>query len=311
MNTTASPAEPRDLVIERLLGDTGEPAKVHSAARRLAERSAPLIAKYLTDMLPEQVFVEVADVKLARMADAKSGKANQAMTVALTLASPDGLVMTLDPQAIAILVHLMFGGDASRDVAPIDRDLSSIEMGVSTLALQEVARAMNAQGPDGGLGVKLPVGEAITGTVMKKHVFRDGPSARITLTVATAVSRGMLTLTLPQRILIEDRRGKAEEEANAVPTTEWRSRFSDEVMRSTVRLEASMPLGRMSLGDLTGLAVGQVIELAENAQTNAVIAARGKTLFACEFGKLGQNYTVRIRRPFDATEETIEGIVAG
>lgn len=311
MNTTASPAEPRDLVIERLLGDTGEPAKVHSAARRLAERSAPLIAKYLTDMLPEQVFVEVADVKLARMADAKAGKSNQAMTVALTQASPDGLVMTLDPQAIAILVHLMFGGDASRDVAPIDRDLSSIEMGVSTLALQEIARAMNAQGPDGGLGVKLPVGDAMTGTVMKKHVFRDGPSARVTLTLGTAVSRGMLTLTLPQRILIEDRRAKAEEAANAVPTTEWRSRFSDEVMRSTVRLEASMPLGRMSLGDLTGLAVGQVIELAENAQTNAVIAARGKTLYACEFGKLGQNYTVRIKRPFDATEETLEGIVGG
>jgi len=32
MNTTASPAEPRDVVIERMLGDTGEPAKVHSAA---------------------------------------------------------------------------------------------------------------------------------------------------------------------------------------------------------------------------------------------------------------------------------------
>ena len=70
-----------------------------------------------------------------------------------------------------------------------------------------------------------------------------------------------------------------------------------------------MPLGRMTLGDLTGLMVGQVIELAENAQTNAVIAARGKTLFCCEFGKLGQNYTVRIQRPYE-TDETIEGIVA-
>ena len=311
MNTTASPAEPRDLVIERILGDTGEPAKVHSAARRLAERSSPLIAKLLSEVLPEQIFVEVVEVKLARMADAKAGKSNQAMSVAMTQTSPDGLVMTLDPQALAILVHIMFGGDPSRDVAPIDRDLSTIETSVATLVFQDVARAMNAQGPDGGVGVKLPVPEAMTGTIMKKHVFRDGPSARITLSISTAVSRGLLVLTLPQRVLIEDRRSKAEKEAEAIPTTEWRSRFSDELMRSTVRLEASMPLGRMTLGDLTCLEVGQVIEMAENTQTNAVIAARGKTLFACEFGKLGQNYTVRIRRPFDATEEIIEGIVAG
>lgn len=310
MSTTASPAESRDLIIERLLGDTGEPAKVHSAARRLAERSAPTIARFLTEMLPEQVFVEVAEVKLGRMADAKAGKANQAMAVAMTPTSPDGLVMTLDPQAIAILVHVLFGGDPSREVAPIDRDLSSIELGVVTMVFQDIGRAVNAQGPDGGLGVKLPVADAMTGTEMKKHVFRDGPSARVVLSISTAASRGLLTLTLPQRILIEDKRGKAEKDAASPPTTEWRSRFSDEVMRSTVRLEASMPLGRMTLGELTRLVAGQVIELPQDVQSNAVIGTRGKTLFACEFGKLGQNYTVRIRRPADA-DDTIEGIVAG
>lgn len=311
MNSIASPAEPRDMVIERLLGDTGEPDKVHSAARRMAERAAPEIARHLNHLLPGQVFIEVVDVKLARMADAKAGKNNQAMAIAASATSPDGLVMTLDPQALSILVHVLFGGEPSHQVAPIDRDLSAIELGVATMVFQEVARGMNLQGPDGEFGVKLPVADAMTGTVMKKHVFRDGPSARIMLSVATAASRGMLALTLPQRVLIEDRRGKAKRDAAAVPVTEWRSRFSDEVMRSTVRLEASMPIGRMTLGDLTGLRVGQVIELPENTQSNAVIAARGKTLFACEFGKLGQNYTVRVKRPFDTTEETIEGIVAG
>ncbi len=310
MNTTASPAEPRDVVIERLLGDTGEPEKVLAAARRLAERAATAVAEAINQALPTSVFVEVGEVKLGRMTDAKAGKGNQAMTVAPTRLSPDGLVMTFDPQAIAILVNLMFGGEPSRDIAPIDRDLSSIELGVVSLLIQDVARAMNSQGPDGGLGVKLPAPEAITGATMKKHVFRDGPSARIVLTLSTTASRGTLTLTLPQRVLVSDRR-PAEVETSAAPTIEWRSRFSDELMRSTVKLEASMPIGRMTLGELTGLEVGQVIELAENTQSNAIIAARGKTLFACEFGKLGQNYTVRIRRPFDSTEETIEGIVAG
>ena len=51
----------------------------------------------------------------------------------------------------------------------------------------------------------------------------------------------------------------------------------------------------MALGDVAALAVGQVIELDEAAQTNARLTARNKTLYVCELGKLGQNYTVRIR----------------
>lgn len=311
MNTTASPAESRDLIIERLVGDTGEPSKVQASARRLAERSALAIAQCLEETVPGTLFLEVVEVKLGRMADAKAGKNNQAMAIAATKSSPDGLVMTLDPQAVAILVNILFGGDPDQPVAPIDRDLSAIEMDVVTMAFQDVARAMNSQGSEEGLGVKLPVPDAITGQVMKKHVFRDGAAVKIILSLATAASRGTLTLTLPQRLLIEDRRGKAEAERHAPPPSEWRSRFSEGVMRSSVHLEATMALGRMTLGELAALKVGQVIDMSADAHTNATIAARGKTLFICEFGKLGQNYTVRVRHPYDAQEDTIEGIIAG
>ena len=55
--------------------------------------------------------------------------------------------------------------------------------------------------------------------------------------------------------------------------------------------------------------VGQVIELEGDAQSQAKLSARQKTLFVCEFGKLGQNYTVRIRHPFDAGQDFIDGLV--
>ncbi|RVC06359.1 flagellar motor switch protein FliM, partial [Mesorhizobium sp. M7A.F.Ca.CA.002.15.2.1] len=31
--------------------------------------------------------------------------------------------------------------------------------------------------------------------------------------------------------------------------------------------------------------------------------------FVCEFGKLGQNYTVRIRQPYDAGQDFIDGLM--
>lgn len=120
-----------------------------------------------------------------------------------------------------------------------------------------------------------------------------------------------MVLTMPQRVLLKHRGDTGVAERAAAPATEWRERFSEEVMRSSVTLEATMPLARLTLGDLAGFAEGQTIELEENAQGQARLSARGKTLFVCEFGKLGQNYTVRIRHPFDAGQDFIDGLLPG
>jgi flagellar motor switch protein FliM len=72
-----------------------------------------------------------------------------------------------------------------------------------------------------------------------------------------------------------------------------------------------MPLARLTLGDLAGFEAGQIIEFEETAQSQARLSARDKTLFICEFGKLGQNYTVRIRHPYDAGQDFIDGLMPG
>jgi flagellar motor switch protein FliM len=65
----------------------------------------------------------------------------------------------------------------------------------------------------------------------------------------------------------------------------------------------------MTLGDVSQLRVGQVIEMPEGAQTSTRLSARGNTLFTCEFGKLGQNFTVRIIDNYDAGKEFIAGLM--
>jgi flagellar motor switch protein FliM len=65
----------------------------------------------------------------------------------------------------------------------------------------------------------------------------------------------------------------------------------------------------MALGELAGIHVGQLIEFQESAPSQAKLSARHKTLFVCEFGKLGQNYTVRIRHPFDAGKDLMDGLL--
>src|SRR5690606_29813399 len=114
---------------------------------------------------------------------------------------------------------------------------------------------------------------------------------------------------MPQRVLLLHRGDGVAEPDDSAQQARWHARFSEEVMRSAVKLEATVPLSRMTLGDLSQLFVGQVIEMPETAPTETKLSAHRKPLFTCEFGKLGQNLTVRVIAPFDQGKEFIDGLV--
>jgi flagellar motor switch protein FliM len=310
MTSPASPADTRTFIVERLVGETGEPEQVVAAARALAERAVPAIMAGLHENMATAIAMEVTEVEIVRFIEARPLETNHAMTIAASTSSPDALVLSIDNDALAVVVSTLFGGDPQEAVPPIERELSPLEIEVATMVFEQVAQAVNGSGPR-AFEFKLPLPLAITGKDMMKHLLRDGPAVRVTFSVATPASRGTMALTMPQRVLLKHRGDTGGAATGQPPTTEWRDRFSEEVMRSTVTLEATMPLARLTLGDLAGFEEGQVIELEETAQTQARLSARGKTLFVCEFGKLGQNYTVRIRHPFDAGQDFIDGLLPG
>lgn len=308
MTSPGSPAQARSLIIERLVGDSGEADQVVDAGRAMAERAVPLLQKALSAELGVAVIVDLKAVEVSRVPEARSRAGETfAMTVVGSPASSDAMTLVIDAPAIAIMVSTLFGGDPDMPVSPIERDLSPIETDVSTMVFQEVAQALNGSGRR-SLDLRLPAPRAMSGIEAKRHVLRDGAAIRIVLGISTPVDSGTITVTMPQRIVLAGRDGtvSVSEDDNG---TNWRARFSEEVMRSTVALEATMPLARLTLGDLANLEVGQVIDFEETAQSRARLSARGQTLFVCEFGKLGQNYTVRIRHPFDAGQDFIDGLM--
>jgi flagellar motor switch protein FliM len=310
MTSPASPADTRASIVERLVGDTGEPEQVEAAARALAERSVPAIMRGLEESMATPLAIEVASIELCRFAEARPDVANHAMTIAASASSPDALVLSIDNDGLAVVVGTLFGGDPQEPVPPIERDLSPLEIDVATMVFEQVAQAMNGSGPR-AFEFKLPLPLAITGKDMARRILRDGPAVRVCFSLATPASRGTMALTMPQRVLLKHRGDTGMAAREGAPASEWRDRFSEEVMRSTVTLEATMPLSRLTLADLATFEEGQVIELDEAAQTQARLSARGQTLFVCEFGKLGQNYTVRVRHPFDAGQDFIDGLLPG
>ncbi|MDX8477603.1 FliM/FliN family flagellar motor switch protein [Mesorhizobium sp. VK24D] len=311
MTSPGSPSQTRALIIERLVGDSGEAAQVIGAGRGMAERALPLLQKALAGGLGAPVTVDLQAVEVGRVPEARSRAGETfAMTIISSPTSADAMTLVMDAPAIAVMVSALFGGDPDQPVAPIERDLSQIEMDVATTVFQEVAVVLNGSGRR-SLELRMPVPRAMSGNEARRRVLRDGAAVRIVYGISTPTDSGTITVMIPQRILLATRGGTAGQGDDHTTELDWRARFSEEVMRSTVRLEATMPLARLTLGDVAAFQPGQVIELEENAQLQAKLSARDKTLFVCEFGKLGQNYTVRVRHPHDAGQEFIDGVMPG
>jgi flagellar motor switch protein FliM len=311
MSSPASPAETRAYIIERLVGETGEPDRVVEAARALAERAIPTLLAPLNEMLGAPVGVKIRNVALARFANACPQEAsNHAMTIAASDSSPDALMLLIDPEGLAVIVSALFGGDPDLPTSPIARALSPTEIIVAEMVFKMAAEAINGSG-ERAFNLRFPLLPPITGAELAKHVARDGPAVRIDYSIFSGPSSGLLSLLVPQRVFLKHRGDTvAAKPGDKQAPADWGARFGEEVMRSSVKLEAVMPLSRLTLGEIADFHEGQVIEIDATAQSAALLSARKKTLFVCEFGKLGQNYTVRVRHPFDAGQDIMEGLVA-
>lgn len=298
----------RSYVVERLTGVSGAAEHVIKVAQAMGQRALPLFLKQLNDRVSSPIEIEVKSVEVGRQPEMLdiAGRYD-ALVMAGSEASADALILLIDSAAIAVLVNALFGGDPQQETSPIKRDLSPTEREIAALAFEQVAQALNGSGSR-SLNLRFPLPGPTVGADLKKLTLRDGPSVRITYSIFTPASAGTLTVSMPQRVLLQFRAGPESENA-AAGSGRWSTRFSDEVMRSAVRVEARIPIGRMTLGELAMMFEGQVIEMPASAQGDTRLVAKDKMLFVGEFGKLGQNYTIRISHPFDAGQELMDGIL--
>jgi flagellar motor switch protein FliM len=311
MSLSASPADLRAHILERLTGATGEPDHLIAAARGFAERALPSILEKINGDLCFPLEVEIAEIALDRLAAARPEEGSfDAMVVLASSASPDAVILTIDADAIALFLTATLGGDADLPVVPITRPLSPTEIDLGGMLCERIANAVNGSG-ERGLGLRFPLREPLTGAEARKLKLRDGPSVRIVLRLVAPAGCGAVTLSMPQRLFLKPRgEGGAASEHDLAARKAWGSRFNEEVMRARVALSATIPLGRMTLGELAELAVGQVIPLPHTAPSETRLNARGKTVFLCEFGKLGDNFTVRVKQPYDAGKAFMEGLTS-
>jgi flagellar motor switch protein FliM len=147
MSSQPAPAQMRDLIVERLTGETGNPEHVLDTARACAARCMPDITAYFEDTLKTPIEIELGDIEICRTVDVRlpEDSFGAMMTVSAEI-SPDALFMTLDAEAIAVTVSALFGADPKQTVAPITRALSEIEVEIAGRIFEAVAQVFNGSG---------------------------------------------------------------------------------------------------------------------------------------------------------------------
>lgn len=296
-------------VVESLLGKTGEPQQVIAAAKALGQRVRGAMLSAINDRLAFSLDMELKSANVTRFADALPKEASHtAICVAPSASSSDALTMMIDADAAALLVSAAFGGDPDISVAPIQRDLTGIELTMLADLFDVIARTFEGSG-ERALGISFPLGEVITGSEIPRMPRRDGPAAMLEFRIHSPSGSGTISVLMPQRVLLTHRADAAGEVDSPLLASKWRARFSEEVMRSKVNLEATVPLSKFTLGEIAKWQVGQTIEMPGNAQAQTRLSARRKTIFVCEFGKLGNHFTVRVRQPFDAGKDFLDRLV--
>lgn len=311
MSSPLIPQHSKDPLVEKLVGETGDPQVVKAAGRALAVRAIPDVLAALKDAVAHELQLEVQAVETVRFTAAGDVAPNGVMVVVGSATSPDALAIQAGPDTVGLLISALFGGDPDQPADPVERRLSPIETELVATLFNAVAHAFNGTG-ERAMKLALPVGPPVSGGDIAKLQLRDGPAARIDFKLSSPAGIGTLRVTMPQRVLLSHRgQGRAGSQAEPPTSGSWKQRFGEEVMRASVTLEAAIPLAKMNLGEVAALKPGQVIPFPADAQSNTRLSARRKTVFVCEFGKLGNHFTVRVRHPYDAGKEFMDELVSG
>ncbi|MGK6316199.1 FliM/FliN family flagellar motor switch protein [Neorhizobium sp. DT-125] len=212
---------------------------------------------------------------------------------------------------VIALMESMLGAAAEAIAQPIERPLSDIELDLAVMVFDRIANVLRS-------GVNAPGG--FEASLERPHNAEDRPkpdelarpefgvAVRMALELGPVVSE--FALVIPQSIFLKTKvtAPKARGQVSKAKQ-EWADRMNDQVRRSHVTLEARIRLQKLTLGTISRLAAGDVIAFQDKQDVQVQVSANGKDMYACEFGRSGENYTVRVKDNISTDDEILRHLI--
>lgn len=214
--------------------------------------------------------------------------------------------------AIALMANML--GALPDDIAdPEERPLSKIELDAAKMIFSKAAGVLrSAISIPGSFEPLLEPPVNRPGRTVHDAEKGNDFALAIRLNVALSPVESEIVVIVPQKPLLKTRivapRGSL---PGNKTNKEWADHINEQVRRSQVTLEARIQLTPLKLGTIARLAVGDVIPFFDEEEVHVEVNANGKELYACEFGRSGQSYTVRIKDNTTSDEELLRHLLKG
>lgn len=290
------------------LGDTATVAKLCSALGQVYGEFLPDIIKSETGL---NATVSYLGCEAGFMTDliADLGENVALVDASLRNWSPN-IVLSCGNGFVITLMEHMLGALAETIEEPVLRPLSVIELDLAVMVFDKIANVMrSAVSAPGGFEPYLERPYNIEDRPKPADDFVDEFAAAVKMAITLGEVTSEFALVVPQKALLKTTIKPPKAKTQAAKSNEWTEQMGEQVRRSQVTLEARIRLQSLTLGTISRLAAGDVIPFKEKGDVRVEVSANDRDLYICEFGRSGDNYTVRVKDNVNSDDELLRHLM--
>jgi flagellar motor switch protein FliM len=279
----------------------------------ILDRVGTHLAERLRNLCSALPHIAVNELTTARIGDTLDGYEMRAVTGLFYAAGWDAPVIAgFDRDFVFSAVEMLLGGDGAEPPLEDERNLSSVEIQIAQFLFDEVGTALQAA----FAGVSSPRFRLErTETRMDfAGAGRRNQQAIVAKFILQAINRGgEMFVIIPQSALLPLRQALARvPSANTAPSDSvWTRQMGAEIRRASVTIRAVAETRALTLGDVAGLKVGQILKLQATANSRIKVESAEQPLFWAYLGQNEGYYTLCIDETFDRQREFINDVLAG
>lgn len=299
------------VVLAKLTGRLGDQMGVEKLCASIGHVYAEFLPDLLKGEIDAEVTVAYVGCQSGGIHDLIRGlEANVAVTNGSLRNWAPNFVIGCGAGFILTLMERMLGAIPDMIGEPTLRPLSGMELDLSVMVFDKIGSVLrSAVNAAGGFEPLLEPPHNIE----ERHApAEDEPNeyaAAIKLAITLGIVTSHITLIVPQKVLLKTVVVAPKPKSAAVKSEAWTQQITQQVHRSQVTMDARIRLESLTLDTISRLAVGDVIPFLDSEDVHVEVSANGKDLYVCEFGKSGENYTVRVKDNINSDDELLRHLM--
>ena len=220
------------------------------------------------------------------------------------------VLVVASAEFVSSMIEILFSGSPSNSASTRGKGLSKIEMRATDFGINSLADSL-ADAFSKIVEVSFTY-EGAKSTIDWAPLGRKGAIIVVCRCRIKKYGEEADALFLLPRAALDPFRDALARDPDSTGTTKnsvWTSRFQDQVVMSRVTVSAVMERSDLTLEDVAGFKVGQLIALPISPDDVVPLKCGGRRLFGCTLGQKDGLYTVRIEELVNDRQEFLQDVL--